>query len=329
MKYVFLFLLILLNIVLASFAFQSTSIETTDLEKKIGAMLVAAANPANVEAHHALGIQAVHVFLRDTPQEYQDLIGVYRAVNPSMMVSADLEGCRNPFPWHDSLVLSELEDTDYLLKFESDLAALNQVGVNLNFAPVLDLGDTVWGCRSLSIDPARVTEFGVKYVNYFESNGVRTSVKHYPGATLYDDTHLITADNVLAEDDVEVFHNVIRSANPSMVMVNHLVSTGYMDSGGMPNSVSPATISTLRSVYDGVIVSDELSMLGLVEQFGTLEEVYLALILAGVDMVPYFSEDPNDLHNFVQTISSAVESGLITEERIDESYNRIMRLQNK
>ena len=36
-------------------------------------------------------------------------------------------------------------------------------------------------------------------------------------------------------------------------------------------------------------MSDELSMLGLVEQFDSLEEVYLALMVAGVDMVPYFT----------------------------------------
>lgn len=327
MKYVVLVLLVGVNVLLASFAFDTASVDT-DLERKIAALLIVAANPENVDDHINMGIQNVHVFLRDTPKQYIDLIGMYTAQRPGIMVSADLEGCRNPFPWHDSLHVSGLTPSEFEYKFSSDLSVMQQVGITVNYAPVLDMGDTVWGCRSISEEVDTVIEFGTAYVSYMEQNGIHTAVKHYPGATLYDDTHLVTADNVVSRDDLRAFHDVIASADPSMVMVNHLVSTGEIDSGGVPNSVSPVTISVLRNHFDGIIVSDELSMLGLVEQFDSLEEVYLALMVAGVDMVPYFTEDPRDLHNFVDTVAMAVETGLIPYEQIDQSYQKVMALQN-
>ena len=68
----------------------------------------------------------VHVFLRDTPKQYIDLIGMYTAQG-GIMVSADLEGCRNPFPWHDSLHVSGLTPS----------------GLNTNFRP--SFGDAASG----------------------------------------------------------------------------------------------------------------------------------------------------------------------------------------
>ena len=61
---------------------------------------------------------------------------------------------------------------------------MQQVGITVNYAPVLDMGDTVWGCRSISEDVDTVIEFGTAYVSYMEQNGIHTAVKHYPGATL-------------------------------------------------------------------------------------------------------------------------------------------------
>jgi len=328
MKYVVLIILIFLNLILASFAVGTTT-EYDVLEKKVGTLLIAAANPDNAVKHVSMGVKTVHVFNRDSVDSYHDLIDSYRSIDPSVQVSVDLEGCRNPFPWHDSLDLHTLDESQWLPKMESDLAAMNQVGATINFAPVLDLGDSVWGCRSLGFEKDEVVRFGTQYVDFFQNRGIFVAVKHYPGATLFDDTHLEIASSIVREDDLFVFNEVIGASSPSMVMVNHLVSTGEVDSMGLPNSASPVIIANLKSSYSGIVVSDEIGMLGLMDRYDSVEEAYLSVMIAGVDMVPYFSEDPADLDLFIKTVASAVRSGLIPESQIDESYRKVLALQDK
>lgn len=105
------------------------------------------------------------------------------------------------------------------------------------------------------------------------------------------------------------------------------------------NADHPATLSyevmttLLRGElgFEGVLVSDDMQMGAITEYYGLEQAVTLA-VNAGIDVLIFANNsvyDPEIVSKVVDIIKSGVQEGIIPEERITESYNRIMRLKNK
>lgn len=212
---------------------------------------------------------------------------------------------------------------------------LRAVGINQNFAPVADVnvnaGNPVIGVRSFSSDPAMASEFVAAQVTGYQSGeGVAAAAKHFPGhGDTTTDSHygVPEIDHTRAEweaIDAPPFQAAI-DAGIEVIMTAHIV-VDSLDPTGVPATLSqPSITGLLRGElgYDGVVVTDALNMEGVRQGFGPARVPVLAL-QAGVDqlLVP----KDGDMDVMYQAVLQAVRDGEISEERLDESVERILEL---
>ena len=206
---------------------------------------------------------------------------------------------------------------------------LSDLGFNVDFAPVADVANNpssnTMTLRSYGSDASVVAEMVSACVEGMLSKGVYPCAKHFPGiggAVGDSETSAIYSDRTaeqMAEEELLPFQAAVDAGVP-LVMVGHLTCTGISDSG-LPASLDPEVISILRERlgYEGIIVTDALSMGAVVELYPS-SEIGVQALLAGDDMVLM----PQDFDACYQGILDAVAEGRISEERIDESVTRIV-----
>lgn len=224
----------------------------------------------------------------------------------------------------------------------TELAAL---GINTNLAPVLDVNSNqdnpVIGIRSFGADSQKVSKMGQEYIRGLHSGGVLAAVKHFPGhGDTSVDSHLGLPivwyeKSRLHEVELKPFYENRSSAD--MVMVAHVAFPALDEvkavsqKDGQPVFL-PATLShkiiteLLRQElgYDGVVITDALEMKAITEHFGPEEAVVRAL-QAGTDILLM----PSDLHKAYEGVLEAVKTGAISEERIEQSVKRILRVKSR
>ncbi|MBR3760271.1 MAG: glycoside hydrolase family 3 [Ruminococcus sp.] len=207
------------------------------------------------------------------------------------------------------------------------------IGLNLDFAPVADTwsnpANTVIGQRAYSDDFSETAELVAAAVRGFSDGGVYCTVKHFPGhGDTAEDSHYGTAssEKTLAEleqNEYLAFKKGIE-AGADMVMMGHITMTSVDQ---LPASVSKTMITDeLRGKlgYDGVVITDSLAM-GAVTEMYESGELAVKIVDAGADMLLM----PQDMKEAVDALEKAVEDGIITEERINESVRRILILKSE
>ena len=210
---------------------------------------------------------------------------------------------------------------------------ISELGFNLDFAPVADTwsnpDNTVIGKRAYSDDFEETAELVASAVKGFRDGGVACSVKHFPGhGDTAEDSHDGMACSYKTADELEkqeylAFESGIE-AGADMVMVGHITMVNI---DNMPASLSHTIITDeLRGKlgYDGLIVTDALAM-GALSNYYSSDEIAVEVIKAGGDILLM----PTDLSSAVEGIEDAVENGDITEERINESVYRILKLKKE
>ena len=225
---------------------------------------------------------------------------------------------------------------------EQMAAELKEVGINLDFAPVVDVNispeSPAIGAlkRAFSAEPATVTAHARAFLDGMHAQGVLGSLKHFPGhGSAAVDTHKGVSDisNTWQRDkELYPYLALIPEDNADMVMVGHLMNSEIDPE--YPASLSHATITGLlrgELGFDGVVISDDLQM-GAISSRYSLEEVVLLAINAGMDIllygnnISYDEELPGKVH---ACIVKLVNEGKISRERLEESYTRICRLKQK
>ena len=183
---------------------------------------------------------------------------------------------------------------------------LNAVGVNVNFAPDADVNNNpnnpVIGLRSFSSNPQLAAKFVSAYIEGVQSNNVATAAKHFPGhGNVATDSHtglpsVPATKEELYKTELVPFQAAI-DAGTDMVMTAHIqfpnIVTEEIYSDKKDELMSPpATLSReiltdlLRDEmkFDGVIVTDSMTMQGVANYFDTNERNLLA-VKAGVDIL--------------------------------------------
>ena len=234
----------------------------------------------------------------------------------------------------------------------SELAA---VGINVDFAPDMDVNSNpknpIINVRSFSSDPTIVSEMGKAYISGMKNNNIIGSAKHFPGHGDTDvDSHtglplIDKSYEELKKCDLIPFQ-AAADAGVDMIMTTHIqfpqIETGTYTSISTGEEVYlPATLSKtiltdiLRGDmgYDGVIITDGMIMSSLTENFDIYDTAELS-INAGADilLVPmdtYSTETIEAFDTYVDIIEEKVESGKISEDRINESAERIIDLKLK
>ncbi|MCK2221153.1 beta-N-acetylhexosaminidase [Actinomadura sp. ATCC 31491] len=209
---------------------------------------------------------------------------------------------------------------------------LRALGVNLDFAPVADVNidsrNPVIGQRAYGKDPQRVAKMVGAAVKGFADAGVAATAKHFPGhgdTRVDSHTGLPVIKHTKAEwerVDAPPFKAAI-AAGADAVMSAHIVFP-KLDPSGDPATLSkPILTGLLRQKlgFDGVISTDALNMAGVRQKYGD-GEIAVRAVLAGADLLLM----PNDLPKAYQAVVSAVRSGRISEQRLDQSVTRLLKL---
>jgi beta-N-acetylhexosaminidase len=207
---------------------------------------------------------------------------------------------------------------------------LSQLGFNLDFAPVADVNSNpdnpVIGNRSFGSDPNTVGEMVSACVSGFQDSAILSTLKHFPGhGDTETDSHLGVAvtNKTLAEmEECELipFEKGIE-AGTKVVMVGH-ISCPEITGDNTPASLSRQIVTGIlreQLGFDGLVVTDSLQM-GAITSVYSSGKAAVAAIEAGCDLLLM----PDDLESAVEGIRSAVDSGELSEERIDESVLRIL-----
>lgn len=209
---------------------------------------------------------------------------------------------------------------------------LSRMGFNLDFAPVADTltnpDNTVVKRRSYGSDPQTVAEMAVQNLKGLESQGVYGCIKHFPGhgATL-GDTHNGYAYTDKSWEDLKAsdlipFQRCV-AEGVSFVMVGH-ISLPQAIGDDVPASCSQTAIQGyLRGElgYQGIVLTDALNMGAIVDQYSSAQAAIKAF-QAGSDMLLM----PADFRSAYQGVLDAVNQGSISQERLNESVTRILKI---
>lgn len=207
---------------------------------------------------------------------------------------------------------------------------MKELGFNLDFAPDADVwsnpDNTVIGNRAYSDNYEQAAELIAAAVQGFHEGGVLCTLKHFPGhGNTMEDTHKMSAyvDKTKAELEREEFLPFQSgiAAGADFVMVGHLI---VEDIDSMPATLSPTiTTGILRQElgFDGVIITDSLKM-NAMKNYYTTEEIAVLAVQAGNDMLL----DVDDVQITIHAIMDAMAKGDITEARINESVERILKV---
>ncbi|UGA48388.1 glycoside hydrolase family 3 protein [Bradyrhizobium quebecense] len=267
---------------------------------------------------------------------------------PPLMVATDQEGgivshLAPPLTRLPALAsLAELAPDEQKAKAEEfgrihgrELASL---GINLNFAPVLDLRpaakhnlldfNTLINQRAISDDPAKVSAIAGAYIHGLESAGVNATVKHFPGlGRVRADTHHFNADldtpvGELEATDWRPFRDVLSSTD-ARLMVGH-VAVNALDPG-RPASHSKAVVDGLIRKswnYQGIVMTDDLVM-GAIYQHDVCTAVVEALN-AGVDLL-LVAYDGLQFYRLFDCATDAAARGGLDSSMLHDSETRLRR----
>ena len=210
---------------------------------------------------------------------------------------------------------------------------LAAVGVNLNFAPVMDvnnnLDNPVIGRRSFGESPELVSRLGVPYIRGLQRKGVLATAKHFPG---HGDT---TVDSHF--DLPTVSHNRERihtlelqpfraaiDADVDAIMTAHIVYPAF--DPDRPATLSPTILTDLlrkELSFDGLLITDDMEMKAIDDRYRSGEAAVMA-VEAGADIVMVLWTPAKQIEVF-DALLSAVKSGRITQARLDQSVERILK----
>lgn len=203
-------------------------------------------------------------------------------------------------------------------------------GFNMDLAPVADVwsnpANTVIGDRAYSDDFQQAAELVAAAVEGFHNGGAACTLKHFPGHgdtsadSHYGSVYVHKTLDELRQGELVPFQAGI-DAGADAVMTGHLIID---QADELPALLSYKIVTELLREelgFDGVVMTDSLQMQAMTDHYGG-GEIAVGAVRAGVDILLC----PQSLPESVEALTDAVESGEITEARIDESVLRILRL---
>lgn len=208
---------------------------------------------------------------------------------------------------------------------------LKDMGINVNFAPVADVGSN--DKRSYSTDTNTVIDFVRAATKSYQQENIIYSLKHFPGIgkgrvdSHVDSSSIDVAKEVLMTEDIIPFKTIIDENDPNdyFILVSHLKYPALDEE--YPASLSSKIMTDLlrnELGYKGIIITDDMEM-GAVANHNDFRSIGVKAVKAGVDIVLVCHEYEHQQEVYLGLLD-AVNSGEISQERIDESVKRIIRV---
>jgi len=225
-------------------------------------------------------------------------------------------------------------ETDYAYQagFITGREAL-AMGIHMPFAPVLDVNNNpnnpVINIRSFGEDPESVARLGLAFTRGVQEAGAVATGKHFPGhGDTETDSHVALPvirgeRDRLDEIELRPFREVI-DGGIGAIMSAHVSVPALTGDVGTPSTLSPRVLNNLLREelgFDGLIVTDAMDMAGVNRRLARGEAEVRALE-AGADILLM----PRNLDAAVTAIMQAVQSGRISESRLNASVSRVLRL---
>lgn len=331
------------------------TVEEMALDEKIGQMIFAGlkdTEPNNkmnnlIHTYKVGGIIFSGENFLSTKQtiSYLNQIQLQNVMNPlPIMFGVDQEGGRiyklpgDLVKLPTNLEIGKMKDPTYSYEIGSLLGnQLHAFGFHMDFAPVLDVNSNpqnpIIGDRSFGNNPDIVSSLGIQTMKGIQSQDIISVVKHFPGhGDTSVDSHLELPEVNKTRSELEnmeliPFKRAI-SDGADVVMVGHILLPEI-------DPIHPSTMSEkiiqgiLRKDlgFNGVVITDDMTMKAITDNYGIGEAAVLS-VTAGSDII-MVAHDYNKVVTVIDAIKAAVENGEISEERINESVNRVLELKKK
>jgi beta-glucosidase-like glycosyl hydrolase len=206
------------------------------------------------------------------------------------------------------------------------------LGVHQNYAPVCDVNNNpnnpIINVRSFGEDPSLVSRMSEAMIKGMQDGGILATAKHFPGhgdteVDSHKDLPVLNFDmQRLNSIELVPFKNAIEKGVMS-VMIAHLSFPELEPSPNIPSSLSNNIVQGLlidKLGFNGLVVTDALNMQGITKYFST-SEVAVMCVEAGIDLILM----PMDERKTIDAIVNAVNSGRISEERLNRSVEKILK----
>ena len=209
--------------------------------------------------------------------------------------------------------------------------SLKEMGINVNFAPVADVGSN--DKRSYSTDTNTVIDFVRAATKGYQQENIIYSLKHFPGIgkgkvdSHVDSSSIDVTKEILMAEDILPFKTIIDENDPNdyFILVSHLKYPA-LDEEYPASLSSKIMIDLLRNElgYKGIIITDDMEM-GAVANHNDFRSIGVNAVKAGADIVLVCHEYEHQKEVYLGLLD-AVNSGEISQERIDESVKRIIKV---
>lgn len=350
-----------LTIILFSTSFAKAQLDSLDI--KVGQMILIGFAGTSVDSAVLREIQqgkvgSIIIFEKNIPKTnsfvaLKKINWTYQhAAKIPLLISIDQEGgkvnrLKDKYGFPKSITAFEMGKNASLdsVRFYSEATAstLAGLGINVNFAPDVDLIANVDNPvivkhgRAFSANEDTVIMMAKEVIKKHRELGVMTALKHFPGhGSSKDDTHLGIADvtNTWSERELIPYQQLIDSGYADAVMTSHIVNKN-LDKNGNPGTLSYDILTGLlrnKLHFNGVIFTDDMQMHAITKNYGLEEAIRLA-INGGVDIMTFSNNiqgsDVRTVDRVHEIIRKMVEDGVIKKDRIDESFKRIMKLKSR
>jgi len=364
-------IVITLAVSLVSYEYIQTEEKDYDyeLKQKIGQMLIIGFRGTEIEdtsyiskTMDALNLGGVILFDKDNPSgqfprnivnpsQTKKLIEDLNKYSPGpLFISVDAEGGNinrlkedygfKNIPSAEQMGKGMVEET----KNQANLLGqeLRELGFNMDFAPVVDVNvnpkNPVIGLleRSFSNNPETVFEHASSFISGLHENNIIPAIKHFPGhGSSTSDSHLGIVDvtNTYKQEELIPYQKLIEAGYSDIVMTAHIINTKIDPT--YPATLSPLFIKNIlreQLGFKGVVVSDDMQMGAIVDNYG-YDEAIIRAINAGCNMLIISNNgktyDEKAPYDAVNIIFAAIKKGEISEKQINDSYNKIQELKNR
>jgi beta-glucosidase-like glycosyl hydrolase/CubicO group peptidase (beta-lactamase class C family) len=316
--------------------------DTMTLDEKIGQLFMIMTEPDIAQQDkilHYIREQKIGGILFSRGSLYDEARSINRYQQASrlpLLISADGEWglsmrLDNTPRYPKNMMLGAVTDNHLIQLYGEEVGReCRELGVHVNFAPVLDINSNpdnpVIGIRSFGEDRQLVTEKGVAYARGLESSGVMAVGKHFPGhGNTSGDSHktlpVVTETGSRIRDNELYPFEAFIDAGFSGIMVGHLSVPALDKTSRMPTSLSSGIVDRLLKIelkFKGLVFTDALNMKG--ASIGKKSNCVQALI-AGNDILLC----PDKPGWEVAEVRKAVELGVINRSTIEEKCLKVLR----
>lgn len=334
-----------------------TSEEETKIRRQVGQMVMLGFHGTSLEQENCqkvrqlvqegkVGSLIFFTYNMANKSQTRDLIDTFKKASRELplLIAVDQEGGgvqRIPEPQFLSpkQVSSTMTPEEAKPYYKELAKVLDHYGFNLNLAPCVDLHQKGSKCignldRSFSEDPRIVVQYAKAFCDAHAEEGIATCLKHFPGhGYATEDSHqgMVDVTETLHNDEQKPFYDL----PVLMVMTAHLMHRGYDKK--YPVTLSPTIMEALLPKDKRgkkILITDDLHM-GAILQHYALEETVLQAILSGHDMLIFSNNSvaAGGVENFKPSLEipdhvanivvEAIRTGVLTQDRIQNSYNLI------